>query len=398
VAEQGPDGPGGRSDSGGPGATAGASGGQPAGGGGGEEAPAGQGKEAKRTCTIEVTVRVQGEAREGIRVELVRDGNRGRYPAKLMTSATKQDGVASFEGVTPGGWKALAVLEGYTQAKARLLVCGGKDELMKDSADLRRAAVLVFGQITDRGGTPLADSYLEAGKAGLPSDYREILLASVDAEGRYRIWLPDDTQNYRILAGSVGHEMAVKGIPPHESRVELNFKLLRYSVINGTVIGPDGPVPKADLIIQNKPGKSTVITKNGQADDHGRFALEVGPSQVKVAAHKGDLWGAISLPAPAEGKDVYGIVIRMKSGRKLTGTVRLQSGAPAAQVTVAVFEKESAVHTHATTDDRGRFEIDGLPPDRILRLFPLNDKRRPPFLMQEVAPDEDHVEVLFVPE
>jgi hypothetical protein len=335
------------------------------------------------TCTVYGTVTLDGEPRPGVSVFLTRWG----FSTGAQVTKTNREGSYRFEKADwPVNSVSAKVPSGF--GPGGIARCEEDDNIIKVDLDYKKAPVHVFGQVTDREDNPLADSVVGALDDSDEKNLMKELSFPTDSEGRFEFWLPEDAQKYVVFAQATGHLFDRKRIPPHRSDVELLFKLARESNIHGQVVGPEGP----------KPGVSIYGCDRTRSGRNGRFVLVCGPEPAGIGAWDSKMWGYVKVPPREEATDAYDVVVKLKSGKKITGLVKLKNGKPVAMAEVLFSCEDTGIFDVIQADMQGRFEIDGLPPDDTVWVQSAFDKRPGSKRGQRVDPKQSYVEILLVPD
>lgn len=365
-----------------------------------EDEPGGSGQEdpAKKTihCSIEGTVRVDGKPQANAAVHLFPMRGGGRFvPGESGPIGTDVDGRFRIADIVGNKYRLTATVAGAS-AKGAWIDCQNDGEVIEAVLDLEPAAIHVSGLVTDLQGSPLAQSSIVARRLTLNmKSFHQARAVPVGADGGFDFWLPDP--KFEIVGGAVGYHGHVLGIPKERQEVELIFRLEPLSLLNGIVIGPEGP--QADVMVaastKNQDGSSVMNSVTSGPD--GRFTVECGPGEADVTAWDKKSWAHRVVPPRQEGTDAQDVTLELRPGRTLTGRVHLEDGSPAPMAEVGCHSLPTGVGGVVQTNMQGIFEVGGLPPGEPAMVFCLRDKRPFQERMLTVPADQPQVDVLFVP-
>lgn len=347
-------------------------------------------------CSIEGTVRLDGEPVAGVEVHLYGMRRGGEFLA-LESGPPETDPAGRFGFAdVPGNKYRLSVVSEGAFSKGVWILCDNDGEVIEADVDLEPAGVHVTGILTDLEGNPLAQSSVVARRQTVNMQaMKQALQISVGPDGRFECWLPD--AGFSMVGNAVGHHGHVLPIPEGREEVELVFRLERLSGLTGIVIGPDGPQAGVKVSASTKNDDGSSVSHSTESEAGGRFSLECGPGEASVTAWAAEGWDHQVVPARREGTDAPEVVLELRPGRTVTGHVHLKSGAPAPMVAVGIHTMPSGIGGVVQADIEGDFKAGGLRPGEKVMIFCLRDVRPWKERMLEIGPEQDHVDVLFVP-
>ncbi len=348
-------------------------------------------------CSIEGLVRLGGEPVAGVEVHLYAMRRGGEFLA-LESGPPKTDtaGRFGFADVTGNKYRLSVVSQGAF-SKGVWILCDNDGEVIQADVDLEPAGVHVTGVLTDLEGTPLAQSSVVARRRTVNMQaMKQALQISVGQDGRFECWLPDAA--FSMVGNAVGHHGHVLSIPEGREEVELVFRLERLSGLSGIVIGPEGPQAGVKVSASTRNDDGSSVSNSTDTGSDGRFSLECGPGEASVTAWAAEGWDQQVVPARREGTDAPEVVLELRPGRTVTGHVHLKSGAPAPMVAVGIHTLPSGIGGVVQADIQGDFKAEGLRPGEEVSIFCLRDVRPWQERRLKIGPDQDRVDVLFVPE
>lgn len=178
---------------------------------------------------------------------------------------------------------------------------------------------------------------------------------------------------YRVTAGANGYlpSEAVEVQVTERGATPVELRLGRGAIVTGRVTDEDGkPLAEANVMVSGEVGEITRSARplmrtgvsGAQTGDDGTFTLsglETGPAQL-VVRRTGYVLQRKAIDVEPETR----VDVTLTRGLGITGTVTL-GGKPVAGANVSA--STSAIgsdHQTATTDERGRFTLEGLVPAR----------------------------------
>jgi len=167
----------------------------------------------------------------------------------------------------------------------------------------------------------------------------------------------------------------------------LDIGLMRGAIAIGTVVAPDDtPVPGARVTVVAAPaqggmflpGRGAARGPTAISDENGRFVLsglEAGDAVMLEAEAEAWVRGESEAVRLQSGQETAGIVVRLRAGGRLSGTITSYLGSPLAGAEVRVMaQPENATEMSfqwewqlrsvepVLTDEQGRFQVESLTP------------------------------------
>ena len=308
------------------------------------------------------------------------------------------EGRFEFADLHYGVWNVTALAE-KAFAKGALLRCDAEDKEIPVELTLEEPSVHVSGRVTDMEDTPLAGAYLSVGRQDHPRDIQDNQVIPVTTEGRYEFWLPKEAEAFAITAAAPGYQSMLRSAPRNQSEVVLDFRLLRESVLRGEVVGPSGLLSgvKVSAYHQNPGGGGYVHSDT--TDAKGRFEIEVGDGEITIAAWSPTEGYAYEKLQPLiEGQLVDWLVLQLKEGRKVTGTMRLKSGTRVPLGWIHFYCEQAGFGVALQADGQGDFTLPNIPSGLPIMVAPREDRR--PFVERytEVPPNQNTLELVLFPQ
>jgi protocatechuate 3,4-dioxygenase beta subunit len=194
----------------------------------------------------------------------------------------------------------------------------------------------------------------------------------------------------RAFTGSVDHPAGVE-VAASQDEVRKDLEVMPGAMVTGTVLSPDGrPVRGARVGVAQGDDQFGVFmsmmgvsTRPVLTDPEGGFRLTVpagAGSATLAASADGFVEGRSDPVAVSTGAEVEGVVIRLRAGASVAGSVFGEDGAPVKGAVVRVLEIEEGVDTtnewtwrwrlrqaeaHLVDEDGG-FRVEGLKPGRAI--------------------------------
>lgn len=204
------------------------------------------------------------------------------------------------------------------------------------------------GRVVDRVGEPIAAATVTARTAA-----GEPVVATTDADGRYRLLLPSRAAvRVRVDAdGFVGDELG--GVEPPQAGLELS--LARRLGLEGVVRANGRPAGGAEVIVAGVGG-----TRTAQAGPDGTFSFGgLAEGRYALRATRGNeaaYLDGVNVAAVDGGSGV--LTVELQPATVVGGTLRDRGGKPIARGEVILAEADGApLPRSATTDAAGAFRF-----------------------------------------
>jgi RNA polymerase sigma-70 factor (ECF subfamily) len=307
-------------------------------------------------------VRERASGQPVARAEVMLRSSEERPPRLDVAPAlTDENGHFVFSNLVAGAYLASARSGPWVSASRDVVVASAENSVLELTVDQGRS---VSGHVRDHEGRPVAGAAVQITSAEF---FGQPISQTVSAaNGAYRVegLLPGVVRLRAKLDsfGSMNHHAVtlanvdLKGI---------DLRLDRPAIIEGQVLGPDGePVPDIDVIADTadrRPDREMYVRSAAAADDQGRFAMVVAPSQVKVMAsgRSGHARAFADLGIVAAGETRKVLLRLTEPGRgRIGGKVIDQDGRPCGNLPVTV--ESGRFSTLVRTDTAGTFVVDQL--------------------------------------
>lgn len=320
----------------------------------------------------------------------------------LVDGATDADGAFRLEGLEPGVWR-LRALPAYRDNLVTRWHPSAQDfcdseAVLLDGADAGGlefrlpAGAEVAGRLLDSAGEPVVSAIVWASggapdtenlssRGALTNAQGEFLVRGLDAplDAATSDWLltvqADDFPE-QLLGGVYDSELAAPTAVPTRGRADVGeHTLLDGILVTGQVVGPDGPVPEADVRVYSA---SQVV--NVTTDANGRYAaLGLPPGDVLSWVNAPGValtyWPdgdrpVEFLPAPDEGDVLEDVDLFPPAELTLLARVTDDTGQPVVGMQGLLYNDTRTVGRGNLTDDTGLLVIDSLHPgDYTLFLY-----------------------------
>lgn len=324
---------------------------------------------------------------------------------KLTLPPRPQAAKVVFDDVLPGTW--VLSWNGPGLSSGRMAVVGAAGPVDAGRVEVLRG-VTVDGAVRDDLGGPVAGARVvlrERPSADRPEGFLAQVLAAAD--GGFSIPGAPSDGVLDWSARAAGH-METKGALGGETRLEI--VLDRAQRVTGRLVDPDGQPPRDGKVVVRYVTDTSSRNHGGkiEADAEGAFAFHrelASKTRVQVQAKGFRQAERILEPLPQAGwpKEVDLGEIPLDRGRSLRGrAVDVSTGAGVGGVevksTVSRKDGRSIVldQQDALTDDEGRFELSGLPPEERVALSARKAGYAPRNLdLGEIGEEHEEVEVVL---
>lgn len=313
-----------------------------------------------------------GEPLAGALVIVKRLGGSG--PRLSPRALTGTDGSFRVEGLPAGRYTVTAAAFGHLPARLDGLELAPGQQRHELRLSVTTGGNALEGTITDIGGGPVEGALVQAFDRAPTEAERVAYGAITDAEGHYRMMLPDG--RWTLEAGGDDYSPAHKNVQLARGPGHADFVLVPGAEIHGRVVerGTDRPVAGATVGFSRRArhGKSRSFDTSGPretvvTDDRGRFVLR--PLEPAEYALHAAAPGLASLAAPrvhaAIGETVTDVVVPVDPAFDASGFV-VDAGDPTRGLgdveIVAMIPGHDDSQRYVVTEPDGYFELHGLLP------------------------------------
>jgi RNA polymerase sigma factor (sigma-70 family) len=329
------------------------------------EAAAGEAP-AATTGTLIVRARYADEptVAAGVTIHLTRP--RSDFRVGLYRVVTDADGVARFEGLSPGTWRVGTPAHATPEVVKAEIAAGSTCECILPL----QGGMTVTGVVVDTSGVVVGGAIVEAAFAGIGGvDADRIAVTAADGTFTIRECFVHCLVGARAEGHAASHLHFVEGHRGGTERVHIELRP-DGGAVEGLVLGPTGePVPAAVVRVGNGRTESILSSAQGapplpaqvRTDAMGRFraiGVPAGPQPVQVRTTDLAPWrGTCDVFAGA----TVAVRIVLAAGIRCTGIVRGEDGepVPGAEVSVGGNGDFVRLRTHSGSD--GTFLLTGMP-------------------------------------
>ncbi len=344
-------------------------------------------------CKVRGKITRDGRPAAGVKILLHDAFEAGEFTSTISDG----QGTFRFDGLGHGTYVVTAQQK-QAFAKGTLARCDAEEKEIPVELEILKAGVRVTGTVNDHDGNPLAGAQLSIGCQDHPKDIRSKSLLPVPPDGRYEIWVPDGDLEYLVTAYAPGHQAELGTVPKNQSEVVLDFRLTRLNVVRGEVVGPKGLVVGIKVRARHQHPDGTAGSFFDMSDARGRFEIEFGDGKITLSAWSpSEGWAFKPLPPHRAGEDVERVLLELKPGRTITGTMRLQDGSRVPMAEVHFYCDAASFSGTVQADNQGDFAITQLPPGLVIHACPWHDKRPFTGRYTEIPPEQSTVELVLHP-
>ncbi len=285
---------------------------------------------------------------------------------EVVVAQTRGDGTASVD-LPAGEWSIAASADGREPSAITLAVAAGRDAHV--SLVLAMGGRTLTGTVTDASGGAVRGARIDAARLDANTrPGRAVAVAFTDSVGRYKLSVGGGL--VLVAASHLDYAPQTRYVDLGPSGATANFALVPGGVIEGVVRDVQTKQPVAGAAVRARHDDSALelaeaTERVAMSDSDGKFRLTaLRPGAYKLSARE----GARNTRAPVRiglgvAEQQSDIVVLIGSAATIRGEVVDETGAPAAGVTVRAVDGHGE-QGNATSDDAGRFVLEGLVPSR----------------------------------
>jgi protocatechuate 3,4-dioxygenase beta subunit len=300
---------------------------------------------------------------------------RNRLTASRRRLTGDEAGIFRIEDLAPGNYTAEVGAEGHGPKTIRdIEVPAGRDS-KEAPVELEIGAELVGRVVRKSDDAPVAGARVTVNVLllGMMAAARSDVSTTTGEDGNFR--LGDLAAGPVSICVSHPEHPEIEGrysAAPEDQGEPVVVRLPDGGRLTGVVYGEDGrPLPGARIFTQ--PGTSNVLAKATSTDAEGRYEFESlapGPVSVVWLIDAARSQVRVAQVVVTEGGEVTADFFAAGAGATVTGTVT-KAGKPVPGVTVVLIPVEGATDRSSAlrtdqTDEKGTFELKGLPPGRYI--------------------------------
>lgn len=318
-------------------------------------------------CIAGRLVDEEGRPVEGRGLEVTLENPRTGEGWSRVSRGTEADGTFAFDGLSPGRY-ALSIESrsfgevrdaAWLPVRIEDVAAGQKDVVVT----LRRGRP-ISGRMEDAPEAPPRQGYwLHVGRSGSQEDLPGNDITKVHEDGSFTTGALEEGGKYDLTVREGGALWVARGVPAGAGDAVLRREPLEGTIAGIVVDGTGMPVPEG-VPVRAGTGESTLYDAETVTGPGGTFVLEgLGNLAYRVRAGGPGSRFTWSGSSPAVVPGTKGVVVRVRTGVSLRGTVRTSAGTPVARDLVLVLEGDgdSVEHRIDVAED-GTFSVEGLPP------------------------------------
>ncbi len=310
-------------------------------------------------CALDGRVVAEGRPVAGVAVTLRRQEEWTTVARASVT--TGAGGAFSFGDVRHAWYRVSVEQDGWLPATKAWRCDDGAPRTLE--LELERGDARIHGRVTDEAGGPIADVDVTVQEVGSANHFRVATYVGVDDDGRFQLTVAGGAPEgggpkYRVYATAPGYGFKdLDCSPAVGDDVTLAFMLPREGWVEGVVTTSDGaPAAGADVF---QKGKGALV--GTRTDAEGKFAMAMRPGfPLDVVARLHGETGRAALSPLSKGESRLGVTVALAPGRTVSGHVEGTSDVGGLAVLVTEVGLGGVV-VPTTTDDAGRFSVDGMP-------------------------------------
>ena len=285
---------------------------------------------------------------------------------EVVVAQTGRDGTASVD-LAAGEWSIAASADGREPSAITLAVVAGREAHV--SIVLAMGGRTLTGTVTDASGGAIRGARIDAARLDANTKPgRAVAVAFTDSGGRYKLSVGGGL--LLVAASHLEYAPQTRYVDLGPSGATANFALVPGGVIEGVVRDVQTKQPVAGAAVRARHDVSALELaeaneRAAKSDGDGKFRLAgLRPGSYALSARE----GARNTRAPVRvglgvAEQQTDIVVLIGPAATIRGKVVDEAGAPAPAVTVRAVDGHGE-QGNATSDDAGRFVLEGLAPSR----------------------------------
>jgi hypothetical protein len=290
------------------------------------------------------------------------------------------DGRFEWQFLPPGRWRVTAEASGYQRFELADL------QLVKGAATpevilpLRRGQTLrgrVYDQATNVGIAAARVDFRDAGQGPYDGDWRMRKFATSDKDGSFALnGVPAGRMTLSVSAQDYASREV--DVVVADDTAPLEIGLASGGLIAGRLTAPDGATPVAGFVglFRLDQGWSGGTSRSGATGEFSYPHLSPGIYRLTGRGPGGTVTREITL---ADNERVEGIVLALRAGSTLRGVVRGLRPEELKRLSITAQregDSTSEANGTASINERGEYELRGVPPGRIYLAAAVNMSRQ----------------------
>lgn len=302
------------------------------------------------------------------------------------------DGSIALKGIPPGEFdvevSATGYANGYTSFKKFTAIeddDGFEFPLIRSSA--------IEGRVIDERGKPIAGARVAQMRGEEPRLENKAVTAVTGDDGRF-VLDPADARGVDLVVTHPSYEPATKLVAASDAPSRTVEITMSAGVrVNGLVRGPNGPIAGARVMPEFvRPAERLVVFTPNQSAAHGTITDSSGKFQLTAprggamslrAEAAGHQRLSLRVPPPEEDAREVEMIFELEGAAQMAGRIVNSNGDPLSKAHILVLT-EGGGYAEQDTDEKGRFNLDGLPPQGPYQVR-IYHHEHPPFTTEEPA-------------
>lgn len=310
----------------------------------------------------------------------------GTQPTKVGDEAPgarkfrTDDGRFEWQYLPPGRWRVTAEATGYQRfelADLQLVKGAATSEVL---LPLRRGQTLrgrVYDQATNAGIAAARISFRDAGQGPYDGDWRMRKFATSDQDGSFALnGVPAGRMTLTVSAGEYASREL--DVVVADDTAPLEIALASGGLIAGRLTAADGATPVAGFVglFRLEQGWSGGTARSGATGEFSYPHLSPGIYRLTGRGPGGTVTREITL---ADNERVEGIVLALRAGSTIRGVVRGLRPEELKRLSISAHregDSTSEANGTASIDERGEYELRGVPSGRVYISADVNMSRQ----------------------